>query len=274
METRRMCPHCRAFITTKDRVCPYCNEAVAPRRVERDSSAPILGGLIPQVGFNIIVILLINFGFYVATSITSVRAGEGSPWRLDGQTMFLFGAKWAPAIGAGQWWRLVTAGFLHWDLLHIGMNSWVLFDLGAQTEDAYGSARMLVIYFVSSVLGFYLSALLSPGSLSAGASAALFGLLGAMIAFTMRHGSALADAMRAGYVRWLVLLLIMSLFGNVDLMAHVGGLAGGFGTGWIATGSRLRGSGEGFWRIAAWIAVGLTAFSFLKWYLWFSSAAQ
>src|SRR5215472_13533975 len=127
METRRMCPHCRAFITTKDRVCPYCNESVAPRRVERGESGPILGGLIPQAGFLTVIILLINTGLYLATSLYSTNSGNGNFMNLDGQTLFAFGAKFGPAIAAGQWWRLVTAGFLHGNLLHILMNSWVLF---------------------------------------------------------------------------------------------------------------------------------------------------
>ena len=59
MDSRRMCPHCRAFITTKDRVCPYCNEAVAPRQASRDDSGPMLvGGFIPHFRFNTIIILL------------------------------------------------------------------------------------------------------------------------------------------------------------------------------------------------------------------------
>src|SRR5947209_18037011 len=238
MDTRRMCPHCRAFITTKDRVCPYCNESVAPRQVERGDSSPILGGLIPHAGFNTVIILLINSGLYLATSLYSMNGGNGNFVNLDTNTLFAFGAKYGPAIAAGQWWRLVTAGFLHGGILHILMNMWVLFDLGAQVAEVYGSARMLVIYFLASVAGFYLSNAVNPVTPSVGASAALFGLLGAMIAFTLRHRSALADAMRAGYVRWLVLLLIMSLFGNIDMMAHIGGLIGGFGVGWLAATAR------------------------------------
>src|SRR6266567_6558131 len=172
METRRMCPHCRAFITTNDRTCPYCNEPVAPV-ASRRSSGPILGGFIPQARFNTIIILLINFGLYVASSILSMKAGLGNAMNLDGQTLVYLGAMYTPLIHAGQWWRLVTAGFLHGGLMHILMNSWALFDLGAIVEEMYGSSRMLVIYFVSNITGFYLSSLWKPGP-SCGASAALF----------------------------------------------------------------------------------------------------
>src|SRR5215469_11464008 len=97
MDNRRMCPHCRAFITTKDRVCPYCNESVAPRRVERGEPGPILGGLIPHAGFLTVIILLINTGLYLATSLYSTNSGNGNFMNLDGQTLFAFGAKFGPA---------------------------------------------------------------------------------------------------------------------------------------------------------------------------------
>ena len=73
---------------------------------------------------------------------------------LDVRTLIMFGAKWNMGLAQGEYWRLVTAGFLHGGLIHILMNSWVLFDLGAQVEEIYGSSRMLVIYFVSTVGGF------------------------------------------------------------------------------------------------------------------------
>jgi rhomboid protease GluP len=275
METRRMCPHCRAFITTKDRVCPYCNESVAPRRVERGTPGPILGGMIPHAGFNTVIILLINTGLYLATSLYSTNSGHGNFMSLDGQTLYLFGAKFGPAIAAGQWWRLVTAGFLHGNLLHILMNSWVLFDLGAQVEELYGGARMLVFYFISSVAGFYLSALWRPEALSVGASAALFGMVGAMIALGTRYRSSMGDMVRSVYLRYLVYLLIFSLLPGVDMAAHLGGLAGGFVSAYVAGTPKYEGSGqEKLWRIGAGLAILATAFCFLKWYLWFSAASQ
>src|SRR5689334_7973632 len=121
MDSRRMCPHCRAFITTSDRVCPYCNEPVAPRAVDRGVAA----------------------GLYLATSLYSMKSGNGSAMSIDVRTLVYFGAKFGPFIAAGEWWRLVTAGFLHGGLVHILMNSWVLFDLGAAVEEIYGAYRML-----------------------------------------------------------------------------------------------------------------------------------
>src|SRR5271163_3434796 len=183
-----MCPQCRAFITTDDKICPYCNTEVAPQSVSRRGAADALGGLIPHARFTTLMIMLINTGLYIATLLHTSRSGGGG-MDPDAQTLFLFGAKYGPAIMAGQWWRLITAGFLHGGILHILMNMWVLFDLGAQAEEAYGTSRFLVIYLFSSVAGFYLSYLMTP-SLSIGASAAICGLIGAMIAFGVRDGSA------------------------------------------------------------------------------------
>ncbi len=269
-----MCPHCRAFITTSDRVCPYCKETVAPRRVER-TPGPILGGMIPHPGYNTVIILLINTGLYLATSLYSMNGSRGGFMDVDIQTLFAFGGKFGPAITAGQWWRLVTAGFLHGGLLHILMNSWVLFDLGAQVEEVYGGARMLVIYFVASVAGFCLSWLWRPGVVSVGASAALFGLVGAMIAVGTRYKTAMAGTVRSVYMRYLIYLLLFSLLPGIDMAAHIGGLAGGFGTAYLTGIPHFEGPDkERIWRIAAAAAILITIYSFLRWYLWFATASQ
>jgi rhomboid protease GluP len=274
METRRMCPHCRAFITTSDRVCPYCNEPVAVKRVER-TPGPILGGMIPHAGYLTILILIINSGLYLATALYSTNSGQGNFVNLDTQTLLLFGGKLGPLLAMGQWWRLVTAGFLHGGILHILMNMWVLFDLGAQVEELYGGARMLVIYFIANVAGFYLSALWNPRVPSVGASAALFGLVGAMLAIGMRYRGAAGDMIRSIYMRYLVYLLLFSLLPRVDMAAHIGGLIGGFGTAYLAGRPQHQGSLlERVWQGAAGLAVLLTIGSFALWYLWFHSYTQ
>jgi rhomboid protease GluP len=275
MDPRRMCPHCRAFITTSDRTCPYCNEPVGPPARERINPMGALGGLIPHARYNTVLILLINLGLYMATALHSMNTGAGSAMSIDGYTLVAFGAEYSPLVHQqGEWWRLVTAGFLHGGLLHILMNSWALFDLGAQVDEVYGSSRMLVIYFFSNIAGFYVSSLWRPGP-SIGASAALFGLIGAMIAVGMRHRSAYGAMIRAAYVRWLVWALAFSLLPGIDMAAHVGGLVGGFGLAWLAGEPRYTSTTtERMWRIAAGAAILVTAFCFLKMYLWYSHSAQ
>ena len=271
-----MCPHCRAFITTKDRVCPYCNGEVGTRAADRRNPAPILGGLIPHAHFTTVIILLINVGLYIATVLASMRAGNNDAFlNLDPDTLLEFGAKFRGYILAGQRWRLVTAGFLHGGLLHIGMNMWVLWDVGAQVEEIYGTARLLVIYFVGSVLGFVFSTLWSP-YLSIGASAGLMGLIGAMIAVGVHHRSAMGQAIRGQYIRWTIYMLIIGILPGlqIDNAAHIGGLVGGFGIAYIAGLPRFEGAWqERVWRIAAYICILLTAISFFRMYQWLTRGA-
>ena len=271
-----MCPHCRAFITNRDRVCPYCNETVGARAATLRDDSPI-GGFIPPHRFTTVLILLINFGFYAATVVASMKAGhQDAVMQVDGETLFAFGAKWPAAILAGEYWRLVTAGFLHGGLMHIGMNSWAMFNLGAQVDEIYGSSRWLVIYFVSNVFGFALSTLFSA-SLSIGASAGICGLIGAMIAVGMRHRNPIGDAIRGAYVRWAVMILIIGFLPmfHIDNAAHIGGLASGFGVAYIAGEPGRQGSAtEGLWRVAGLLSILITVACFLKMYLSLSQNMQ
>jgi rhomboid protease GluP len=279
MDQRRMCPNCRAFITTRDKVCPYCNERVGPRAIDVRDPGAILGGFIPHARFVTMIILTINVGLFLVTVVASQRAGRsGGLLGVDGQTLFEFGAKYRDAIlRYGQWWRLVTAGFLHGGLLHIGMNSWVLFDLGAQVEEVYGGGRLLVFYFVSTVCGFLLSTFWTA-SLSVGASAGIFGLIGAMIALGVRHqGSSLGVAIRGMYIRWAIYGLIFGLLPglHIDNAAHIGGLGAGFAAAYLAGTPRASAFwSERFWRAAAAVCVVITALCFLMMYLWFAGSAE
>jgi len=267
-----MCPHCRAFIKSSDRVCPYCDNPVGSRAVDRRSPADAVGGLIPSARFTTTLILLINFGLYAATVLMSMRSGnEGALMDIDGRTLFDFGAKYRPAMLLGQWWRLITAGFLHGGLIHLLMNSWVLFDLGAQVEQIYGASRFLVIYFMATLLGFFASTWWFAG-LSVGASAGIFGLIGAMIALGVRHP--LGAGIRALYVRWAIYGLILGLLPGlrVDNAAHIGGLLGGVVFGYL-TGlpEAFANWRERLWRVAACLCVFLTGVAFLNMYLWFTT---
>ncbi len=270
-----MCPHCRAFITTRDRVCPYCNTEVGPRAADRRGTGEMIAGFIPHARFVTTIILLINFGLFVVTVLASMRLGNSSAFMgLDGRTLINFGAKLRELIGSPyhQWWRLVTAGFLHGGLLHIGMNSWVLFDIGATVEELYGWARMIVIYFVSTVAGFYVSTLWSPG-VSVGASAAIFGLIGAMIALGVRSRTSLGAAIKGLYIRWAIYGLIFGLMPGIDNGAHLGGLAAGFAVGYVAGTPKLVETLpiERLWRLAAYCSLIITGVAFLEMYLWFAS---
>ncbi len=259
-----MCPHCRAFITTADRVCPYCDSQVGPRAIDVRHPSDILGGFIPHARFTTSIILLINCGLFAVTLALSMGAAPSNALMgIDGQTLYRLGAKWR-VFETGQWWRLVTAGFLHGGILHILMNSWVLFDVGAQVEEVFGAARMVAIYFAGSVFGFLLSSMWSD-SLSVGASAGIMGLIGAMIALGVRNrANPAAAAVRGMYVRWVIYMLVIGfLVPFIDQAAHIGGLAGGFAVAYVAGTPKLVDTfGERFWRGAALVAIALTALSF------------
>jgi len=274
MENRRMCPHCRAFITSKDRVCPYCHEEVGARAVDRGSPVSVLGGMIPHARFATTMILLINFGLYAAMVVYSMGLGNsGAFMDLDLQTLYQFGAKFRRSILQGDWWRLVTAGFLHGGLMHIAMNSWVLFDLGAQVDEIYGTSRFVVFYILSTIGGFAASTYWSPAP-SVGASAGLFGLIGVMIALGISNQTSVGAAIRGMYIRWAIYGLLFGLlpYFRVDNAAHIGGLVTGFVIAYFAGTPRISSSrSEQAWRLAAWACALLTAYCFVKMYLSFSS---
>ncbi len=254
-----MCPNCRAFITSSDRTCPYCNQHVGPRAIDVRQPGEILGGLIPHAQFTTILILLINTGLFIATEFLSRTMGEGG-------AIGALGAKFGPYIFQNhEYWRLVTAGFLHGGWLHILMNSWVLYDIGAQVEQVYGTPRYLVLYFAGTVGGFYLSAVMNPLVPSIGSSAGIMGLIGAMIAFGVANRSSVGRAIRNFYARWVVYIIAFGLIPglSVDNWAHIGGLAAGFAIGYAA-GTPVRSSvaREGVWRVLATVCMLLTIWSF------------
>jgi rhomboid protease GluP len=271
MDKRRMCPNCRAFITTSDRTCPYCGQQVGARAVDVRQPGEIMGGLISQAHFTTILILVINFGLFIGTLFLQRTMGETN-------AIGVLGAKWGPYIFQDhQYWRLVTAGFLHGGWLHILGNSWVLYQVGAQVEEVYGTPRFLVVYFAGTVGGFYMSAVLNPTSLSVGASAGIMGLIGAMIAFGVAHRSSGGNAIRNRYVGFVIYIIAFGLISRlaVDNWAHIGGLAAGFLIGYAA-GTPIRSSAgrEGVWRVVAAVCVVVTVWSFFMVYRNFPSPDQ
>ena len=218
----------------------------------------------PQAHSTTSLILMINFAVFVATLVMTYKLiGSLEVFAgIDSRVLRVFGAKDTFFIVRGEWWRLVTAGFLHASVFHILMNSWVLFDLGSRVEETFGTARFLVVYILSSIMGFVASMYWSPLSLSIGASAAVCGLIGAMLAYARRTGSSM---MWSFYIRWVIMIAIIGFFPgfHIDNAAHFGGLAGGFLVGYAAGTPRLASEFEPFWKIAAGAAVATVAFSFL-----------
>jgi membrane associated rhomboid family serine protease len=140
----------------------------------------------------------------------------------------LFGSiRGVPTLGVanGQWWRIVTSGFMHENLLHIGFNMWVLYYLGMMLEPALGRVKFSVIYAVSLLTGSLGALLVSPHAVTVGASGAIFGLMGAA-ALEMRARQ--IPLMQSGVGGLIVLNLIISFtLPGISWGGHIGGLVGG-----------------------------------------------
>lgn len=266
MAATRMCPNCRAFVEPSERICPYCETELHPLRRRAESVAGPLSSFIPETHFTTIILLAINFGLFIAMLLLNNKLGGDGSWSIGGQVLDAFGAKSRiQIIVYNEWWRLITAGFLHGSVLHILMNSWVLFDLGAQTERVFGTARYLVIYLLSSVGGFYLSYQMSYAP-SVGSSAALAGLIGAMMAFAKRTNQSFVWSF---YLRWVIILAVFGLLiPGIDNYAHLGGLISGFLIGWVAASSQVNREIESLWKLAATVccvvSAGALAFAYTR----------
>jgi membrane associated rhomboid family serine protease len=135
-------------------------------------------------------------------------------------------------VSQGEWWRLVTGGFLHdaGNPLHIGFNMYILWWLGRMLEPALGHVRLAALYFASLLAGSFGAILVAPTQLTVGASGAVFGLLGA--AFLMQRARGI-NPMQSGIGTVIILNLVLQfLIPNVSWGAHVGGLIGGALAGW------------------------------------------
>ena len=257
-----ICPNCRALLGPELRVCRYCDtELGKPRRQPAAASK-----LIPQENFTTIVILLVNFGLFIATLLMTMKNTQdgGFLMQIDGSILRLFGAKDALFIAHGEWWRLITAGFLHAGVFHILMNSWVLLDLGRNSEEVFGTSRFLVIYFASSFCGFVASLFWSPHAISVGASAAACGLIGAMIAHGYRNRSSYSSF----YIRWAVIIVLIGLMPgfHIDNAAHLGGMAAGFVIAYLTGTPHYIHPVELVWKVVASAVLLVVIYSFYRAY--------
>ena len=155
----------------------------------------------------------------------------------DLTTLERLGAQVNSQVASGDYWRLLASMFLHIGLTHIGFNGWALFSLGREVEAFYGSARFTALYLLSGLFGSLAYYLLGPDVLSAGASGAVFGLVGAEIAYFLRNRGLFGalGRQRLGNLATLVgvnLVLGFTIPG-VNNIAHLGGLLGGAALGCV-----------------------------------------
>ena len=212
---RPICPACMTPTPVGMR-CPECSR----QKTKVHTAATLTGG--PQLTYALIAI---NVAVFVATM--------ASAGRLTGTSGSIYehGALYGPAVANGDWWRIVSAGFLHASLLHIAFNMYFLYFLGTLLEPAIGKLRFGIIYFVSLVGGSFGALLLSPDAVTVGASGAVFGTMGAAILALRSRG---IDPWQSGLGITLVLnLAITFLIPNIAIGGHLGGLAAGFAVGWL-----------------------------------------
>jgi rhomboid protease GluP len=236
-----ICTSCGVLVGVNDDTCYNCGR----RNPGLWGFAPALRSLGNDMGFVPFVIGTCAT-LYVLTLLAS-RGDIGmgglfnliSPNRLS---LFLFGMSGAvPVFGAGRWWTLLSAGWLHGSALHILFNMMWVRQLAPATADLYGPGRMIIIYTLAGVAGFALSSfagaflpdlrlgplrILAGGQYTVGASASIFGLLGALVYYGRRAGSRIVGSEALSYA------LMLGVFGvlmqGVDNYAHAGGFGGGY----------------------------------------------
>ncbi|MFT9496840.1 rhomboid family intramembrane serine protease [Anaerosolibacter sp.] len=170
------------------------------------------------------VLLAVNILIFIYMSMTGSTTNTGY--------LIAFGAKYNPLIAAGEYYRLFTSMFLHIGIAHLMFNSYALNMLGKDVEAIYGTSKFLLIYLLAGIFGSLGSFLFSP-AVSAGASGAIFGLIGAYIYFGLRKPAIFS----ARYGLNLVSMLAINIFfgftiPGIDNFAHLGGFLGGYIASW------------------------------------------
>jgi len=151
--------------------------------------------------------------------------GNGS---TDNLTLINFGASYGPLIRAGQYYRLFTNAFLHIGIIHLVFNMYALYVVGKEAESLFGHLRYTIIYFVSALTGSLLSLAFNSDVISAGASGAIFGVLGSLVYFTYNYRSYLGYVLKEKILPIIVINLIYGfLVSGIDNFCHIGGLVGG-----------------------------------------------
>jgi rhomboid protease GluP len=225
----KLCPACGTLVGISAKRCHECGTSLT------FSLAAMSKGLSEFFGGHAPIttgLLIINVMMFGVSLVRSMHGGDGGGfsmlWGMSGRELYLLGADVPFESGLWAWWRAITSMFLHGGLIHIGFNMMVLLDIGPIVEEVYGSAQFLFLYLMAGISGNLLSA--SRGhSLSVGASGAILGLAGLMIAITTKRSGAQVQQQRSRLISWVVSIFALGfLVPNVDNWAHLGGFSGGF----------------------------------------------
>ncbi|MCU1453679.1 MAG: rhomboid family intrarane serine protease [Acidimicrobiales bacterium] len=223
---RPICPRCMNQASVGFH-CPECARGGA-QQVYRGPAA--VGGSTRAVVTRLLV--AVNVAVFVLGLVLRFPNQSVGDALANGSTRLLYdGGLAAPFVATGDWWRVFSAGFLHIGFIHLGFNMYALWWLGHEIERAFGWAKMLAIYVVSLLAGSLGALILSPNSLTAGASGAIYGLLGAIVAVYRSRGVRVQDTPIFGI---LVINFIFTavLASHISVGGHIGGFIGGFVAGY------------------------------------------
>ena len=146
----------------------------------------------------------------------------------DGKTLLTFGANLGLLVKQGEIYRLLTCAFVHIGIIHLVVNMYSLYVIGSQVENFYGKIKYLLIYLISAVCGSILSIGFTDNVISAGASGAIFGLLGAILYFGVKYRTYLGQTIKSQVIPIILINLIIGFTTpGIDNAAHIGGLIGG-----------------------------------------------
>jgi len=214
------------------KICQWCVRHEAHQRGELADDAPQPIMATPWVRRESSVGLTqVIFGINVAVFLGMALAGS-TIMDFSPQETIQWGANFGPYTLSGEWWRLLTCVFVHGGIIHIAFNMWCLWNLGALAESLYGRWTYAAIYLICGVGASLASVMWHPGAPSVGASGAIFGLAGALIAAFKLGEFSVPRAALSGTLRSLAMFVVYNLIfgqviGTTDNAAHVGGLITG-----------------------------------------------
>jgi membrane associated rhomboid family serine protease len=214
------------------KICQWCVQHEAAQRGEDSPYQRVESAPWTRSQSSSLTVTQVIFGINVAVFVAMLVTGVSMLDNPSGQDLVRWGANFGPLTVSGQWWRLLTCVFIHGGLLHIAFNMWCLWDLGRLAESIYGHWTFAAVYLISGLSASLASVIWNPVVLSVGASGAIFGIAGALIASFYLGEFSLPRAAMTGTLRSVVMFVGYNLvFGAViartDNAAHVGGLVMG-----------------------------------------------
>ena len=221
---RPICPQCMHQASVGFH-CPECTKTGKQKVYTRANMQVLNRPLLTQVLIGINVAVFVAGLFYEASDEPNAAAGLSRVFGLIGDGGFSASFGFVGGVAGGEWWRIVTAGFLHANLIHLAMNMFALYRIGQILEPAIGRARFGAVYGASLLTGSLGVLFLSPDELTVGASGAIFGLFGLMFLATRASG---IDPWSSGIgITIGINLLITFGIPGISIGGHLGGLAGG-----------------------------------------------